>query len=57
MTLDQLLEIHDRAGLSTYEQETIISFIGELHATTRNAAVTAATTGKMRMGFSLLYFC
>lgn len=27
MTLDQLLEIHDRAGLSTYEQETIISFI------------------------------
>ncbi|EOY0089482.1 hypothetical protein ACP01F_004860 [Salmonella enterica] len=31
--------------------------IGELHATTRNAAVTAATTGKMRMGFSLLYFC
>ncbi len=34
-----------------------ISLFGELHATTRNAAVTAATTGKMRMGFSLLYFC
>ncbi len=29
MTLDQLLEIHDRAGLSTYEQETIISFINQ----------------------------
>jgi hypothetical protein len=30
--------------------------VGELQATTKNAAVTAAITGRMRIGVSLLFF-